>query len=336
MLNRSTLVPQPGDAPPQAYVAQQWGGVVGRRRFRAMNTDVEIIAVDWRQSALLTSAEQVFHDIEARFSRFLVESELSQLNARSGDECEVSPHLLQLLERAVYFHRITGGVFDPAILPDLEAAGYDRSFELVAPVASRPAPPPAECRASIADLRVDGRRSTVTTPRGMRVDLGGIGKGHAVDAAAYALTPARDFLINAGGDIFASGNGSEGVGWPVAVSDPWDEERDLDVVILHDEAIATSTVARRRWQRGDAWHTHIIDPRTGLSVNNAVVSVSVIAPTATEADVFAKTALLLGTGEGTRFLEKRTTSGLFVLADGAIHRTAGWPDTGRAANHHKE
>jgi thiamine biosynthesis lipoprotein len=335
MLNRSTVIPEPGEASPQAYVAQRWGGVVGRRRFRAMNTDVEIIAVDWRQSALLTSAEQVFHDIETRFSRFRAESELSQLNARSGDECEVSPHLLQLLQRAVYFHRITGGIFDPAILPDLEAAGYDRSFELVAPMTSRPAPPPPERRASITDLRVDGRRSTVTAPHGMRIDLGGIGKGHAVDVAAYALSPASDFLINAGGDIFASGNGSEGSGWPVAISDPADEERDLDVVILRDEAIATSTVARRRWQRGDAWHTHIIDPRTGLSVN-AVVSVSVIAPTATEADVFAKTALLLGTGEGTRFLEKRTTSGLFVLADGAIHRTAGWPGASSAPNHHRE
>jgi thiamine biosynthesis lipoprotein len=328
MLDRSTAVPERDGVSPQPLIARRLAGLVARRRFRAMNTDVEIVAVDWRQSALLASAAQIFVDIEARFSRFRADSELSLLNARAGEDTAVSPQLLQIIERAIYFHRLTGGVFDPAILPDLEAAGYDRSFELVSPTAAALAARHAPRHASIADVRIDRQRRALTAPRDVRIDLGGIGKGHAVDAAAHALTPARDFMINAGGDIFASGNSSEGHGWPVAVSDPADEQRDLDVVILRDEAIATSTIARRRWQRGDAWHTHIIDPRTGLSVDNDVVSVSVIAPTATEADVFAKTALLLGAGDGTRFLDKRNTSGLFVLSDGAVHRTAGWPGAG--------
>lgn len=324
MLNRSTAVPERGGASPEAYFPRNWGGLVGRRRFRAMNTDIEIVAVDWRQSALLASAAQIFVDIEARFSRFRADSELSAFNDRAGEEVSISPQLLQIIERARYFNRLTGGVFDPAILPDLEAAGYDRSFELVAPTAAAPAARPVARHTSFADVRIDRQQRTLTAPRDVRIDLGGIGKGHAVDAAAHTLTPARDFMINAGGDIFASGNASDG-GWPVAVADPADEQRDLDVVILRDEAIATSTTARRRWQRGDAWHTHIIDPRTRLSVENNVVSVSVIAPTATEADVFAKTALLMGAGDGSRFLEKRNTSGLFVLSDGAVHRTAGWP-----------
>jgi thiamine biosynthesis lipoprotein len=336
MLNRSTAVPDRDGVSPQACFPQSWGGLVGRRRFRAMNTDVEIVAVDWRQSALLVSAAQIFVDIEARFSRFRADSELSLLNARAGEAVAVSPQLLQIIERAIYFNRLTGGVFDPAILPDLEAAGYDRSFELVSPTAPTRAARPAVRHASIADVRIDRQRRALTAPGDVRIDLGGIGKGHAVDAAAHALTPARDFMINAGGDIFASGNASGGAGWPVAVSDPADEQRDLDVVILRDEAVATSTIARRRWQRGDAWHTHIIDPRTRLSVDNDVVSVSVIAPTATEADVFAKTALLMGAGDGSRFLEKRNTSGLFVLSDGAVHRTAGWPGEGGGINQTRE
>ncbi len=290
-----------------------------------MNTDIEVIAIDWRQSALLTAAEQVFHDMEARFSRFRPDSELTQFNTAAGSEVTVSPQLLQLLDLATYYNRETGRIFEPAILPQLEAAGYDRSFEYVprcGDATPRQAPPG---HTSIADLRIDYKRRTIVAPLETRVDLGGIGKGCAVDAAAATLAPARDFLVNAGGDIFAAGNGPDGIGWPVAVSDPEDDDRDLDLVILYDQAIATSTTARRRWQRGHIWQSHIIDPRTGRSTRNNVVSVSVIAATATEADVFAKTALILGVEDGSRFLEKHHTRGLFVLSDGAIHRTVRWP-----------
>ena len=238
MRNRSTTVaPQLDDTPSQPFLPQQWGGLVGRRRFRAMNTDVEIVAVDWRQSARLASAERLFHDFEARFSRFRPESELSLLNASAGTEHAISPQLLQLLDLAMHYQRETGGVFDPAILPDLEAAGYDRSFEFVA--RSGDAVPQLEppAGASIADLSIDYKRRLVCAPRNLRIDLGGIGKGAAVDAAAITLASARDFLVNAGGDIFASGNSAERAGWPVAVSDPDDEDRDIDVVTLRDEAI---------------------------------------------------------------------------------------------------
>ena len=333
MLNRSQAAPETDGVSPQSYFPRHWGGLVGRRRFRAMNTAVEMIAVDWQQTALLQNAEQIFHDIEARFSRFRPESELSLLNARAGEACTVSPQLLQILEGAVYFHRLTGGIFDPAILPDLEAAGYDRSFEFVAASSTTAVARTERRPASIADLQFDRQRLTVTAPAHLRIDLGGIGKGYAVDAAAHVLMPARDFLINAGGDIFASGNSSEGAGWPVAVSDPFDEECDLDVVVLHDEAVATSTIARRRWERGGKWHTHLIDPRSGLSVENDVVSVTVIAPTAIEADVYAKTALLLGVTDGARFLEKRGAEGLFVLAGDVVHPSAGWRGAAAGITH---
>ena len=336
MLNRSLAAPESDGVSPQSFFPRNWGGLVGRRRFRAMNTAVELMAVDWQQTALLQEAEQTFHDVEARFSRFRAESELSLLNARAGEPCAVSPQLLQILEGAVYFHRLTGGIFDPAILPDLEAAGYDRSFEFVTPTTAAAVTRPEHRPASIAELQIDRQRQTVTAPTHLRIDLGGIGKGYTVDAAAHILLPARDFLINAGGDIFASGNSSDGAGWPVAVSDPFDEQHDLDVVTLHDEAVATSTTARRRWERGGTWHTHIIDPRSGLSVDNDVVSATVIAPTATEADVFAKTALLLGVAAGERFLEKQNTSGFFVLSDGAVHRTAAWRGTGDGINQTRE
>jgi thiamine biosynthesis lipoprotein len=174
-------------------------------------------------------------------------------------------------------------------------------------------------------MALDGGRRTVKAPAGLRLDLGGIGKGYAVDGAARALAPTADFLVDAGGDIFASGDGPAGDGWPVAVADPLREDADLGVVRLRDQALATSTVARRRWQRDGRWLHHLIDPRTGEPALSDAISVSVIAPSAVEADIFAKVALLLGSENGTHFLRAQGAQGLFIATDGSWRATAEWP-----------
>jgi thiamine biosynthesis lipoprotein len=304
----------------------QWGGIVGERRFRAMNTDVRIVAVDWRRTEMMAAAEEVFHELEAQFSRFRPDSELSSFNARSEARVEVSTRMMQLVDLALYFSRRTHGMFDPAVLPALEAAGYDRSFERV--VRDDPHAPTAGDAGgngfSIAQVRLDRRDCTLTAPVGLRIDFGGIGKGYAVDVASERLSGTRDFLVDAGGDIFASGNGPDGNSWRIGIADPA-SDTDLDIVVLQDQAIATSTTAKRRWKRGGRWHSHIIDPRTGASTGSEVVSASVIAETATEADVYAKCALMLGPDEGRRFLETNGAQGLLVLDKGGVIRTAGWP-----------
>ena len=291
-----------------------------------MNTNVQVFIREAGFAPLLAMAQEVVEREEARLSRFRPDSELSRFNARTIDRVRVSPELLRVLELAQRFCRQTEGVFDPAVLPDLEAAGYDRSFELIAPAADIPAEGrAAAARGSVRDLRLGPSDLTVEAPLGLRIDLGGIGKGYTVDRAAEVLAPARDFLVNAGGDIYASGRGPDGDGWLVAIADHFDPAVDIAQLWLRDEALATSTVAVRRWQRAGRWQNHLIDPRTGAPVDNGIVSVSVIARTAVEADVFAKTALLLGPDEGWRFLESRRLPGLFALSDGRVRATQDWP-----------
>ena len=226
-------------------------GLVGERRFRAMNTDIRLVTSDWTQTVLLAGAEQVFHAIEARFSRFLPDSELTALNGRDG-EVEVSPEMAAMLELALRFQALTGGIFEPALLPALEAAGYDRSFERVERKSAAPVARPPEHH-SISELKVDYERRLVAKPSGLRLDLGGIGKGFAVDQAATVLGPVRDFLIDAGGDIFAAGQAPGRESWRIGIAAPGDPGSDLDVVTLRDQAIATSTTAARRWRRGGRW-----------------------------------------------------------------------------------
>jgi thiamine biosynthesis lipoprotein len=113
----------------------------------------------------------------------------------------------------------------------------------------------------------------------------------------------------------------------VAVSNPLDRDDSTSLIRLHNEALATSTTAVRRWHRGGRLLHHLIHPRTRLPGESGVLSASVIAPTATEADVFAKTALLLGPNAGARFLVEKNTPGLFVMDTKETWFTNNWPGT---------
>jgi thiamine biosynthesis lipoprotein len=298
------------------------GSVFAVRRFRAMNTEIELRTVDPVFGAYLGAAAQIISRVEGRFSRFRADSELSRLNARVRDRVHVSGEMRSLLAAAKRLHDVTHGAFDPSILPELEANGYDRSFELITGEGAMYADVFAVH--GFDDVEIDQEQGTVALPRGMRLDLGGIGKGWAVDRAAEVLAPCRDFLVNAGGDVFASGNDGYHDGWSASVEHPLTGNT-VSVVVLRNQALATSTTARRHWMSAGTRRHHLIDPRTGMSSQSGVASASVIAATTVEADVFAKTALLLGVAEGREFLESVASPGLFVLDDGTAHATAGWP-----------
>lgn len=293
--------------------------------FRAMNTDVRLFAMDPVAHTTFAGVQQFFADFEARFSRFRLDSELSRLNRDAGVLFAASHQMITLLALAMTMHRRTNGVFDPCMLPALEAIGYDRSFELVQPFAAEPVAPIATAP-SLAHVAFNASQRGVRLPPGARIDLGGIGKGYAVDRAIELLTPLRDLLIDAGGDIAARGHGPDGDGWVVSIADPFDAARDLAVVRLHDVSIATSSTQRRRWRRGDDVHHHLIDPRAARSVNNGLAQVSVIAPTSAEGDVFAKSALILGERDGTRLIADAGFAALFVRTDGTRSTIGRWPE----------
>lgn len=292
------------------------------RRLRAMNTDIELRTANVIGGSYLGAAAQVFTDVDHRFSRFRPDSELSLLNARTTSTVHGSPDLLALLMSCACLHRVTRGVFDPSILPDLEASGYDRSFELMTGDAGTGLA--AHSMRGFDGVAIDHAQSTITLPDGMRIDLGGIGKGWAVDRAAEVLAPCEDFVVNAGGDVFAAGSDGYHDGWTAAIEHPHTGET-ISTVVLRNEAIATSTTARRNWLRAGERHHHLIDPRTGTCSQSGVAAVSVIGTTTVEADVFAKSALILGAARGREFLDDVSSPGLFVLDDGSVRTTTEWP-----------
>ncbi|MBU6424535.1 MAG: FAD:protein FMN transferase [Chloroflexota bacterium] len=259
------------------------------RTFRAMGTSMRFIAYAADAAGgqrALEAAEERTRSIEARFSRFIASSELSRLNAFVGSPVAVSRDMAEVLGLALEQHHATGGLFDPAILPDLERAGYDRTFDEIDPDAARPGP---SAHATFADLEWDGR--TVRTPHGMRIDLGGIVKGWTADRIADQLARVGPVLVDLGGDIAVRGTPPGESAWTVAVEDPAAGPA-LAALRVTTGAIATSGTYRRRWTGAAGTMHHLIDPRTGRPAASDLVAVVALHPRAVIADVWAKCVLL--------------------------------------------
>ncbi len=285
-----------------------------------MGSDAHLIVVGDPQ--LLTVARERLEEFEARWSRFRSSSELCALNAAAGSWVRLSPPTLALVSLAVRAWEVTGGLFDPTVLPALESVGYRHSFGASRP--ESPAEPMPEPTPGCAGIEF--RRDMVRLPHGVRIDLGGIGKGYAADLIVTELIAAgaEGVSANLGGDLRVAGTAPGAQPWAVAVADEHFPDFDIAHVALAEGAVATSTRLRRRWQQHRRDRHHLIDPRTGTSTSNDVDSVTVIAGEAYWAEVLAKAALIAGATTGTAVLEKWGVAGLIVTEDGTRHRAGPW------------
>jgi thiamine biosynthesis lipoprotein len=221
-----------------------------------------------------------------RLTRFEPNSELSRLNASRGRWFAISPELEALLRESLRAFEVSDGLVNVAVLPALLAAGYTRDFA-AGPTAITAAPriPPLP---EVLHLRPREARLV----QGGAVDLGGIAKGWLADRVAERL--GENVLVNLCGDLYARGGGESGEGWPVGFGDK--------TLLLKDMGAATSGTTKRAWAGGH----HLIDPRTGLPSESDLSEVSVLASTATDAEIYAKVALLLGSRDAPAWLASRS------------------------------
>ncbi len=178
--------------------------------------------------------------------------------------------LLELLRLSLDMARRSNGLFDPTVLRSLEGAGYDCSFDDMA--RHRPTRGVAAGPAAWSHVRVDPAEQSVRLPASAGIDLGGIGKGWAVDHVARYL--GRDCVVNAGGDLYAAGVPDDADSWLVGVQDPFDESRDIMTLAVRDRGVATSSRLKRRWMYNGQAANHLIEPRTQASSLSSAVQVT--------------------------------------------------------------
>ena len=298
--------------------------------FRAMGTLCLVAATsepdDLAAAArALAAARCEVEACERALSRFDARSDLSRLNRASGAWVEVDSRLGEALVAAVRAREETGGLFDPTILPALEAAGYDRSFEYVG---EREATPLGDWRAG-ARVEVDKRSGRARLQRGASVDLGGIGKGFASARALRAMRASWPALpgaiVDLGGDIGVWGAPPEGGPWRVDVADPRAHHGVAATLELTGGGVATSGRDTRRFGPGLQLH-HLIDPMTGASAVAGPLAVTVVAEGVAEAEAHATALAITETDDARAYLARRPElSGLLIPQFGEPIAIGGLP-----------
>lgn len=300
-------------------------------QFRAMNTDI-VLAAEGESDALVGAfleTRRLIEAFEARFTRFNPESELCRLNRAAGAWFMASPELFELLSLARDYYYRTNGLFDPGILKDLQRAGYTRSLELVqsAPDLSPPVVDEALPRAYFGEMLLDEDTGAVWLPPGLQIDLGGIAKGwiaeRGVEHLAQWITRRSEkqipgaspaCAVSAGGDIALVGLPAGQPAWQIDLEDPTDPNQDLATLQVGPGALATSTITRRTWHQNGQPRHHLIDPRRGEPADGEWLSVTVFAPDAPTAEVFAKAYLFAG-GQEAIDLWQKNPGQAFIAVD---------------------
>ena len=239
----------------------------------------------------LAAAEALLRRMHAALTRFDPGSELCRLNADPRDTVPASALVRRLAAAVPYAGELSGGLVDATVDPFLEH-DHDAPDDEAHPATPDP-------RRRWASVSIEG--DSVSRPPGVALDSGGLAKGLAADLIADHLRAVPSFAVECLGDVRAGGAQRT-----LRIASPWDDGA-LAELALADGAAATSGVTRRGW--------HLVDPGTGRPARTGVVQATALAPTALEAEVRAKAALLAGPDDAPDHLPH---GGVLVLANGEI------------------
>ncbi len=300
-----------------------------------MSTEVTItLADDDPASAapLFEAAFAKFRAVELEMNEWRSESPLSLVNARAGtgEWSALSVPLCEVLTQSQLAHRYTGGAFDPtwAALRPLWKFGSEKTGRV--PTEDELA---ASCplvnaeRLLLRPLALDGGLGCEAQLQaaGMQLGLGGVAKGYAVDLAVATLRQAgaRNFLVQAGGDLFAAGEKSPGQPWRVGVQDPRGERGSYFATLeVRDRAFSTSGDYERFFEREGVRYHHLIDPST-CQPGRKSRSATVLAKTAMEAEFLTKAAFLKGGDEALQLVSRRGAEAVLVTARNEVKVSRG-------------
>ncbi len=261
------------------------------------------------------------HEVDEMMSTYKPQSQLSRVNDRAALEpVTVDRELFDVIRASLEFSRLTDGAFDVTYA----SVGYLYDFR------ARQRPTEAQIAAALPGVnwrhvQLDPAALTVRFQRpGMRIDLGGIAKGYAVDRA-IGLLRARGVehaVVSAGGDSRIIGD-RFGRPWIVGIRHPDDPQRVVTRIPLVDTAMSTSGDYERYFDDQGVRYHHIIDPKTGHSASK-VRSATILAPTAMQTDGLSKTAFVLGADEALKIIERIPgVDAVFVTPEGRVLYTKG-------------
>ncbi len=292
------------------------GGDTVRLGKTAMACDVEVIMNPGPAAQVVAASAALdrVDELEAQFSAYRPHSELTLLNQRAATEAvAVEDELFELLWRAAEISRATEGAFDPTAGPFVALwracrdAGRLPTEEELQHTRQR-----VGCEHLVFDHQL---RTLSYLVDGLQFNLGAIGKGHILDRAGQVMTDAliTDWMIHAGfSSILARGGHNSASGWPVGIRNPLFPERNFATMLLRDRGMSTSGSGVQFFRHEGQRYGHILDPRTGWPVDG-MLSVTVVAPTAEEADALSTAFFVLGVEKAFLYCHNQPLIGALLI-----------------------
>ncbi|MEM9702080.1 MAG: FAD:protein FMN transferase [Planctomycetota bacterium] len=311
-------LPEGGENENQAPVA----GPSVRLAQRSMACEFACVLNPGDSSAVMHAGDAlaIVHDLEAQLSVYRPDSEVSRLNEAGGGEVEVG--LFELLSRAKELAERAGGAFTPlagSLIRRWRAARAENA------VLSEPDAAEEAKRCDAGRLSLNPDRQSVRLADGSRLDLGGVGKGYALDRAASHLAEqgVSDFLLHGGrSSLLARGEHVAG-GWPVGLGDPHRTTKRLGTVLLKNKAMGTSGSNVQFYRHGGRRLGHILDPRTGWPADpdrdGGLLSATAFAPAesptaAADADALSTALYVMGRHAAAAFFDAFPSFGGILVA----------------------
>ncbi|MEZ4269137.1 MAG: FAD:protein FMN transferase [Myxococcota bacterium] len=292
-------------------------------------------ATEARAASARDAAQRGLREIarlEGLWSTWLRDSDISRLNRAAGGRAVlVAEETAAVLAQSLRASRETRGIFDVTFAPLAEIWRFDTPPGSHQPTRLAQVPSDADIAARLARIGYEGlevdvaaRTARLARP-GMLVNLGGIGKGAAVDRVVAMLRGQGfgNFAVQLGGDLYCAGENGERP-WQVGVAHPRLKGALLGVVAVRDAAFSTSGDYERFAVIGGRRYHHIMDLRTGWPAT-ASQSATALARTAVDAEVLTKTAFIVGGAEGLALVEGAGARAVLVTAGGEVLWSQGLP-----------
>jgi len=286
----------------------------------ALDTFITVSIYNGGDENVLKESMQFIRNYESIFSATSESAELYKLNHREKGtmSVEVSDELAYLIDKALYYSKVSHGAFDITTEPLKELWDFNAEEpELPSGESIKEALP----KVDYTRVSVDGNTVKFTSDD-TRIDLGSIAKGYIADKTKeYLLSKGVDSaIINLGGNVLCVGKKPNGDNFTIGLQKPYaDRNETVALLTVDDESVVSSGVYERHFVIDGKNYHHILDPKTGYPYDNGLVEVSILTKSSTEADALSTTCFSLGVEEGVKLLDSiPDTYGYFILSDYSI------------------
>lgn len=268
---------------------------------------------------ILDRCKEMCSHYEQLFSRTIKTSDISRINAAKGSPVTVDDETIELIEKGLYYSRISKGSFDITIAPLSELWDIKNNPGNIPDAA---AIEEAKSHVDYKNVLVEGNTVTLKDPEAA-IDLGGIAKGFIADKLkAYLKSEGIEHgQIDLGGNLLTIGSKIDGSDFHIGIQKPFAKTNEaITTVEIHDQSVVSSGTYERYFKKDGKIYHHLLDPQTGYPFDNGLLQVTIISDQSVDGDGLSTTCFALGLEEGTKLIESLDgIQAIFVTDDYALH-----------------